>query len=81
MFGQEAVVAVRRVKHTLISVVYKVKEVFLGVSMIEHGIIEFCVIESDEVLFEVEQLKGWRNVFFIVIGERFFFDQVEDFGG
>ena len=74
-------VAVSRVKHALVGVVYEVKEVFLGVSMIEHGIGEFYVIESDEVLFKVEWLKGWRNIFFIVVSERFFLDWVEGFGG
>ena len=74
-------IAVCRVEHTLVSVVYKVKEAFLSVSMIEHGIREFFVIEGDEVLFKVEWFKGWRDIFFIVIGERFFFDWVEDFGG
>ena len=64
-------VAVCRVEHVLVSVIYEVKEVFLGMSVVEHGVGEFCVVESDEVLFEVEQLKGWRNIFFVVVGERF----------
>ena len=81
LFSKEAVVAVCRVKHALVGVVYEVKEIFLGVGMIEHGVGEFFVIKGDEVFFEVKRFRSWGDIFFVVVSKGFFFDWVEDFGG
>ena len=81
LLSKEAVVAVCGVEHALVSVIYEVEEIFLGVGMIQHGVREFFVIKGNEVFFEVKWFGSWGNIFFVVIDKGFFFDQVEDLGG
>ena len=81
LLSKESVVAVCRVEHALVSVVYEVKEIFLGMGMIKHRVREFFVVEGTKIFFKVEGLGGRGNVFFVVVGEGFFLDLMEDFGG